>query len=131
MSRRLVLNRGVLAELVAHARETSPEECVGLLLGEGERIRESVRLRNSADEPKTSFFAEPSQLVTALYESEARGLALLAVYHSHPTGPQFLSERDVEETRYDVPQVVVVPKTAVVRAFDAAGGEVDLIVERS
>lgn len=46
------------------------------------------------------FRFDPQEQVNAFMDIEARGLDLLAIYHSHPEGPEIPSQTDVEEFSY-------------------------------
>jgi proteasome lid subunit RPN8/RPN11 len=87
-------------ECVAHAREASPDECCGLLLGRGEEIVEAVRARNVADDPATRFLIDPADHFAALRTARERGLQVVGFYHSHPTSRADPSERDRSEFSY-------------------------------
>jgi proteasome lid subunit RPN8/RPN11 len=87
-------------ECVAHAREASPDECCGLLLGRGDEIVEAVRARNLADEPATRFLIDPADHFAARRTARERGLAVVGFYHSHPTSPPEPSARDRAEFSY-------------------------------
>ena len=49
----------VLAEIAAHARAASPDECCGLLLGTTTEIVDAVRSANLADDPTRRFLIDP------------------------------------------------------------------------
>ncbi len=87
-------------ECVAHAREASPDECCGLLLGRGGEIVEAVRARNVADDPATRFLIDPADHFAALRTARERGLEVVGFYHSHPASPADPSERDRAEFSY-------------------------------
>ena len=90
----------VVAEIVAHARETAPEECCGLLLGRDGDIVEAVPARNIADEPATRFLVDPRDHFDGRRAARARGLEVVGFYHSHPHSPAEPSERDLAEFSY-------------------------------
>ena len=76
--------RAQVEEMLAHARESRPEECCGLV-GERDRVGASVyRLRNIAPDPRTAYEGHPQDLCEAQRTMRARGEALLGIYHSHP-----------------------------------------------
>ena len=79
------LSRALFDQIVAHAREASPEECCGLIGGliEG-RVQTIYRSRNVAGDPLTSYEAAPEDLFAAQRAMRERGEQLLAIYHSHP-----------------------------------------------
>jgi proteasome lid subunit RPN8/RPN11 len=87
-------------ECVAHAREASPEECCGLLLGRGDEIVEAIRARNVADNPTTRFLIDPADHFAARRLARERGLEVIGFYHSHPVSPPEPSPRDLAEFSY-------------------------------
>jgi proteasome lid subunit RPN8/RPN11/molybdopterin converting factor small subunit len=82
--RRLVLPRRLKDEIVAHARESAPRECCGLLFGDGEVADRLVRGRNVHPTPETRYEIDPKQLRDALGQSDDPDRYLVAIYHSHP-----------------------------------------------
>src|SRR5213593_4837429 len=99
-SRTVAITRRVRDDLVAHARETSPDECCGVLLGRGHEILEAVRARNVATSAATRFLIDPKDHIDARREGRARGLEILGFYHSHPGGSALPSETDRAEASY-------------------------------
>ncbi|MEM9118339.1 MAG: M67 family metallopeptidase [Cyanobacteria bacterium P01_F01_bin.56] len=112
----LILQQIQMQAMAAHAEQTYPEECCGLLLGifdvvndcaqvqevqpvhntwteavnpfvEGDRQTQSVSKRNR-------FWIDPSILLAAQRECRDRGWTVLGFYHSHPDHPAVPSARD-------------------------------------
>ncbi|MCA1555346.1 MAG: M67 family metallopeptidase [Acidobacteria bacterium] len=80
----LTVKRAQLDEMFAHARETRPAECCGLLGGR-EGVGQSVyRLRNIAPDKSVAYDGDPQDLCEAQRVMRSRGEGLLGVYHSHP-----------------------------------------------
>jgi proteasome lid subunit RPN8/RPN11 len=75
---------------VAHARESAPRECCGLLFGDGEVVDRVVRGRNVHPTPETRYEIDPSQLREALVGTDDDpDRFLVGIYHSHPrTAPE-------------------------------------------
>ena len=72
-------------DLFAHARESAPDECCGLIGGEDNgNARNIYRLRNASANPEVAYEAAPEELFAAQREMRRRGEQLLAIYHSHP-----------------------------------------------
>jgi proteasome lid subunit RPN8/RPN11 len=105
----LVLPGRILNELCAHALETLPEECCGLILGQrSARFSQLVRCRNEmtrlhlADprshprDGNTAFWMNEGDHAHAQALAEAAGDVVTAVYHSHVDLGAYLSELDVE-----------------------------------
>ncbi|MEP6920887.1 MAG: M67 family metallopeptidase [bacterium] len=74
-----------LDEIFAHASETDPAECCGLIGGgmDGE-VKSTYRLGNVAVNSQSAYEAAPEDLFAAQRQMRERGEQLLAIYHSHP-----------------------------------------------
>jgi proteasome lid subunit RPN8/RPN11 len=88
--------------MVAHARAELPNECCGLLaatVGSGQRAAGSVKrcypLVNELASP-AEYLSEPTSMFRAVKDMRARGLDIVAVYHSHPTTEPVPSRKDLE-----------------------------------
>jgi desampylase len=89
-----------LDAVIAHARETMPAECCGVLLGTPEAIAEAVRTRNIADSPSSRFLIDPEDHITCRRDARRRGLDVVGFYHSHPRSPAAPSVTDAAEASY-------------------------------
>jgi proteasome lid subunit RPN8/RPN11 len=69
---------------VAHARESAPRECCGLLFGDGELADRLVRGRNVHATPETRYEIDPAQLREAIAATDDTDRFLVGIYHSHP-----------------------------------------------
>lgn len=71
---------------------------------------------------------EPTEQLQAIMDLEERGLELLAIYHSHPHGPDVPSSSDVSQAYYpDSFYIIVsfrVKERPSVRAFHILEGKV-------
>ena len=111
-----------LEQVFTHARDSSPNECCGLIGGGDDGITASVyRLRNIASNPETAYEAAPEELFTAQRRMRDRGEQLLAIYHSHPRSiePE-PSETDIRLAFYPAATYVIVGLAGtqpVLRAF--------------
>jgi proteasome lid subunit RPN8/RPN11 len=83
-SQPLKISSSHAAEILAHARATSPRECCGLIGGTNERALTVYRLRNVATDPLVTYETAPEDLFSAQRAMRERGEQLLAIYHSHP-----------------------------------------------
>ena len=89
-------------DLFAHAKESAPAECCGLIGGEENgSARNIYRLRNVAAKREVAYEAAPEELFAAQREMRRRGEQLLAIYHSHPRATEPVpSETDVRLAYY-------------------------------
>jgi desampylase len=85
---------------VAHARESAPKECCGLLFGDGEVADRVVRGRNIHATPETRYEIDPSQLRQALAGSDDSDRFLVGIYHSHPRTEPKPSQFDIANARW-------------------------------
>jgi proteasome lid subunit RPN8/RPN11 len=112
MAFRLLIPRTLLEGLIAQALTERPLECCGLLAGvkeeakTGDKSTESVGrvmrrypLVNAAASPR-EFLSDDRSMLDADRDMRARGLDLLAVYHSHPTSPAVPSRTDLARHWY-------------------------------
>lgn len=93
----MVIVRRVLDDIRAHAREASPRECCGMLVGRGAEVLESVRAGNLA-EGTTRFEIDPRDHFRAIRAAREQSLDVVGFYHSHPRTPSDPSETDKAES---------------------------------
>jgi proteasome lid subunit RPN8/RPN11 len=94
-------------EMAAHARETYPDECCGVLIGGADGSVHVARVRNVQDQmhaedpqryprtARTAYSGHPGDLRVALERADAPGHRLLAFYHSHPDHDAYFSKEDM------------------------------------
>ena len=127
----------VMHELCAHALESQPEECCGLVLGsEAQPFAQIVRCRNEMTarhqgDPVTyprdgrhAFYMSEVDYLKASTEAEARGERVTAVYHSHVGAGAYLSEMDLafaEHALFPFPQAAQIVLAVWDRNIAAAG----------
>ncbi|GIW31033.1 MAG: hypothetical protein KatS3mg071_1207 [Meiothermus sp.] len=113
----LRLPRACLERTLAHLRAALPHEGVGLWVGRVGRVVEFWPLRNVHPRPRERYEADPQALIEAVRRLEQRGLELLAIVHSHPSGPALPSEADRAQAYWRVPYVIFDMRTGGFRAF--------------
>jgi len=91
------------ADMVAHARETYPNECCGAMLGtidgDEKRVEASMRLKNAFEgEQAARYELRPEDLMAADREARARKLDLIGIYHSHPDCGAYFSQTDLKNS---------------------------------
>lgn len=90
----LVIPAAIRAELEAAARAAAPLEACGLLAGDGGRVTRYFPMTN-ADASAEHFSMQPAEQFAVYKELRARGLKLLAIWHSHPATPARMSDEDL------------------------------------
>lgn len=63
------------------------------------RVTAVYPIENNLHSP-TAYQMNPQQQLKAMLELEANGWQMLAIYHSHPNGPETPSLTDIQQTTY-------------------------------
>ena len=124
----MILRREHLAAIVAHARETAPAECCGLIAGSTDAEAKTIYpLRNVTPAPEIAYEAAPEELFAAQRQMRERGEALLAIYHSHPRASDpSPSETDVRLAYYPSASYLIIGlggPEPIVKAFEISERE--------
>jgi proteasome lid subunit RPN8/RPN11 len=93
------LTPAVLEEVAAHARDTLPAECCGVLLGRADEVVEAVRTRNASEDPGR-YLLDAKDHIDARRAARRRGLEVVGFYHSHPHSEPEPSVSDLAEATY-------------------------------
>lgn len=91
----------VIVRLLAEAASAHPEECCGILLGDGQGITSVVPAANVHPEPERHFEIDPQVLVDAHRAARQGGPGVLGYYHSHPNGRTRPSPEDRKKAARD------------------------------
>jgi len=101
------LPRSAVNRLLAAAQAQPGVEVCGFVVrrGDGCEVRP---VRNVAADPTCRFEMDPGGMVEAFRHAREDGEEILAIYHSHPTGPAAPSALDQELAYYpDLPYLVI------------------------
>lgn len=82
-------------DMIAHAREGFPLEVCGILGGTGESVSTIYRMTNT-DASNEHFMMDPREQFAVIKDLRAKGLVMMAIYHSHPETPARPSEEDIK-----------------------------------
>ena len=89
----------MLEEVAAHAHDTLPAECCGVLIGRSDEVVEAVRARNLSNDPNR-YQLDPGDHIGARRVARDRGLEVVGFYHSHPHSEPEPSIADLAEATY-------------------------------
>uniref|UniRef100_UPI00262F529E M67 family metallopeptidase n=1 Tax=Geobacter sp. TaxID=46610 RepID=UPI00262F529E len=90
----LTIPRAIHDDLIAHARADFPIETCGILGGTDGAVSAIFRMVNT-DQSNEHFMMDPKEQFAVVKELRKQGLAMLAIYHSHPESPARPSEEDI------------------------------------
>ena len=91
------------AEMVAHAQQIYPNECVGVMLGSSQNgtktVTAALRMENVHQGPQSArYVLDQKALLAADSEARARKLEMIGIYHSHPDCDAYFSETDLKNS---------------------------------
>ena len=89
--------------MLAHARETYPNECCGAMLGElddgSKVVSAAMPLENAfAGARAARYELRPEDLLAADRAARERNLDLIGIYHSHPDCDAYFSTTDLKNS---------------------------------
>ncbi|MGE3269684.1 MAG: M67 family metallopeptidase [Chloroflexota bacterium] len=119
--------RAVYDEMIAHALETRPFECCGVLAGSGGAITQSFRAENVADLNGVRYEVDPKAFLRINREIDDADLELLGIYHSHPFTRAYPSATDLAQAWEGLVYVIVSLTDFLapdVKAFTVVNGEI-------
>ncbi len=122
----LHVSRPLLDRLLGEAAKATPEECCGILLGQGNRVEAVVTAANVAEDRRRRFEIDPQTLIDAHRQARAGGPQVLGYYHSHPDGPAAPSAVDAALAAGDGMVWAIIGKTGVTFWRDEERGFVPL-----
>ena len=98
----LRLPRRAVAEITAHALDSSPLEACGLLAAErGGRVCKVFATRNAEEgDPAVRYLIDAGDQLKSMREAEASGLEIVGAFHSHVASEAYPSPTDVELAAY-------------------------------
>jgi proteasome lid subunit RPN8/RPN11 len=83
-------------QILEHVRSVLPEEACGFVAGRDGFAAAILPVTNQLHSP-VRFQMEPQQQLKAMMWIDENGLEILAIYHSHPSGPAMPSPTDIAE----------------------------------
>ncbi|KAB0672362.1 M67 family metallopeptidase [Oryzomonas sagensis] len=124
----LKIPASVYDDLIAHAREGFPLEVCGILGGTDDTVSVIYRMTNS-DASNEHFMMEPREQFSVVKDLRAKGLSMLAVYHSHPETPARPSQEDIKLALTPLVSYVIIsladPTDPAVKSYKIHDGNVE------
>ena len=90
----LEIPKHIFSQMLAQARAEAPVEACGILAGHENGVLQLYKMTNS-DESTDHFMMAPEEQFAAMKDMRAKGLEMLAIYHSHPVSPARPSAEDI------------------------------------
>ena len=131
----LSIERSYVDEIIAHAREDTPNECCGIIAGRDGRAEQLYRAINAEASPYR-YNVDPKDLLRIYRDIDGNGWDVLVIYHSHTHTEAYPSPTDVRLAAWPEAHYVIVSlqddANPVLRAFRIQDGQVseeELVVE--
>lgn len=125
----LQIPKDIHDDLIAHAREGFPLEVCGILGGTGDTVSAIYRMTNT-DASNEHFMMDPKEQFKVVKDLRSAGLAMLAIYHSHPETPARPSEEDIRlALTPDVSYVIISLANAAapdIKSYKISSGNVQI-----
>ena len=99
MLEKLIIPPGLTEIIRGHVQRWIPEEACGILGGSGNLVKCVLPVTNELHSP-VKFRMAPEEQFKAFMWLEENVLDMLGYYHSHPSGPAYLSETDLLQFSY-------------------------------
>lgn len=91
----IIIPKHIFEDLIQHAKEGFPLEVCGILGGTDATVSAKYRMTNT-DASNEHFMMDPKEQFSVVKDLRAKGLSMLAIYHSHPETPARPSEEDIK-----------------------------------
>jgi proteasome lid subunit RPN8/RPN11 len=131
----LHLKRPLYKAMLAHLQANYPLEACGILAGAHNQVKQIYTIDNILASP-VAYEMDPRQQIQAMLALEEQGWEMVAIFHSHPTGPERPSPTDIAQAYYPDSVTIIVSlanrNQPVVRGFRIENGryhEVKISVE--
>lgn len=107
-------------EMLEHLKAAYPLEACGILAGKDGLVCRIYPVTNRLASP-IAYEMDPEEQLAAMLDIEERAWEIIAIFHSHPHGPETPSTRDIIQAYYPEAYYVIVSwqdmKKPSIRAF--------------
>ena len=115
----LHIKRPFYQAMLAHLQANYPLEACGILAGANSQVTHLYAIDNILASP-VAYKMDPQQQLAAMIDLEERGWDMVAIFHSHPTGPERPSPTDIAQAYY--PECVYIIVSLVEKEQPVVGG---------
>ncbi len=127
----LKIKRPFYNNMIHHLQTAYPLEACGFLAGR-DGIVEQIYNINNILQSRTNYEMDAKQQLEAMLDMEANGWEMVAIFHSHPNGPQIPSETDIKLAYYPEAIYLIISfeqkKCPVMRGYKIKNGNSSEII---
>lgn len=118
----------IVDQIIAHARDTYPNESCGILAGRNSVATHIYQVKNTDPNPRIRYLMDTQEQFWVFKNMRHNGLELVAIYHSHPHTEAYPSATDVKLAYYPEAYYILTslqdPQHPIVRAFRIQDGQI-------
>jgi proteasome lid subunit RPN8/RPN11 len=130
-----MLSKEALEKIYSYAIQEYPNECCGIVTGDGMGITIVHKCRNIQNElhkedpirhsrdARTAYHIDPKEMLNIFKNAEKNGLKVIAFYHSHPDHAAYFSQEDVDMAMFGDEPSYPDAEYIVVSLFNGKVGE--------
>lgn len=122
----LVLRHSLTLEIIRDCQAAVPREACGLIVArDGDASTRWIPITNADTTPEHRYTFDSMEYLAAIDETDQRGERVLAIVHSHPSGPPRPSGPDIAYALDESVHWIIVDLSGypTLRCFDIADGQ--------
>lgn len=100
------IKKEIFLEMIEHCKGCFPYEACGILGGKDSIATEIYKIKN-IETSSVSYFMDPVEQLKAMKDMKNKGIEMIGIFHSHPYGFAYPSNKDIELSFYDVCHVII------------------------
>ena len=118
----------IVDRILAHARDTYPNESCGILAGRDSVPSHIYPVKNTDPDPRIRYLMDTQEQFWVFKNMRHNGLELVAIYHSHPHTEAYPSPTDVKLAYYPDAYYLLTslqdPQNLIIRTFRVQDGKI-------
>lgn len=123
------ISQNLIDRIIAHAQEDSPNECCGLVGGNGD-LAETIYPAENAEKSPYRYSIAPREQMDLMNRIDEAGEAIVGIYHSHTKTAAYPSQTDINLAVGWPDSVYLIvsladPDDPDIRGYRIRGGEVE------
>jgi proteasome lid subunit RPN8/RPN11 len=124
----LKIPKAIVEQIIAHARDTYPNESCGILAGRDSGPTHIYQVKNTDPNPRIRYLMDAQEQFWIFKNMRHNGLQLVAIYHSHPHTEAYPSPTDVKLAYYPEAYYILTslqdPQNPVMHAYRIIDGKI-------
>jgi len=124
----LKIPKAIVEQIIAHARDTYPNESCGILAGRNSVPTHIYQVKNTDSNPRIRYLMDTQEQFWIFKNMRHNALQLAAIYHSHPHTEAYPSPTDVKLAYYPEAYYILTslqdPQNPIIHAYRIQDGKI-------